>query len=71
MTITRIEAAESLAVSLAFLEGLIADGSIPTDVNGEVPRVPFETFKAVDKQRRRAILAQLTQEAQDTGLGYK
>jgi hypothetical protein len=71
MTITRTEAAESLAVSLHFLEGLIADGSIPTDVNGEIPRAVFETFKAADKQRRRAIAAELTQEAQETGLGYK
>ena len=70
MTITRTEAAESLAVSLPFLEGLIADGSIPT-VDGMILRADFNAFKAADKQRRRAIAAELTQEAQETGLGYK
>jgi excisionase family DNA binding protein len=71
--LTTHQAAEILNVSRPFLIGLLEAGEIPFRMVGTHRRIRFTDLmahKQRDDPKRDEALAELTQQAQDLGLGY-
>jgi len=67
------QAADVLNVSRPFLIGLLEDGQIPFYRVGTHRRVKLEdvlAFKTENKRKRLEVLAELTEQAQELGMGY-
>jgi excisionase family DNA binding protein len=67
------QAADVLNVSRPFLIGLLEDGQIPFYRVGSHRRVKLAdvvAFKEDNREKRRAVLAELVAEAQELGMGY-
>lgn len=71
--LTTHQAAEILNVSRPFLVRLLSAGKIPFRLVGTHRRIRFTdlmAYKQKDDARRDEVLAQLTRQAEDLGLGY-
>lgn len=71
--LTTHEAAKILNVSRPYLIGLLEAGKIPFRMVGTHRRVRFTdlmSYKHRDDARRDEVLAELTRQAEDLGLGY-
>jgi excisionase family DNA binding protein len=71
--LTTQQAADVLGVSRPLLISLLEDGHIPFRKVGTHRRVRLEdvmAFKAENKRKRLEVLAELTAQAQEWGMGY-
>ncbi len=71
--LTTQEAADFMNVSRPFLIGLLEAGKIPFAKVGSHRRIRFEDlmkFKTSTEARRREIMEELAQQAQEEGMGY-
>lgn len=72
--LTAQQAAELLGVSRPFLISLIDQGKVACRMVGTHRRIPLAdllVFKQANKAERRVIAAELTEEAQTLGFGYR
>ena len=71
--LTTRQAAELLNVSRPYLVGLLEAGKIPFRMVGTHRRIRFTdvmAYRQKDDARRDEVLAELTRQAEDLGLGY-
>lgn len=72
--VTAQQAAEILGVSRPFLVRLIDEGKVACRMVGTHRRIPLAdvlAFKEANKAERRKLAAELTEETQELGFGYR